>query len=107
MKHINPGNMSLRARVEDLAADPNARAIAVGATAVVLAPVVIPIVRPVLKATIKTGIKLFESAKGAIAETGEILGDIAAEARAEVQVETQQKMNLPAAADVAEPKTAE
>lgn len=77
------GLCTLRARVAELAANPNARAIAVGVTAVALTPMVFPLVRPVLKSTIKSGVMLYEKTKSAIAETGEMLADVAAEARAE------------------------
>ncbi|MCU0568564.1 MAG: DUF5132 domain-containing protein [Oculatellaceae cyanobacterium Prado106] len=96
MQQIHQGNIGLRARVAELAADPNARAIAVGVATVALVPVVLPLVRPVLKATIKTGVTLFEQAKSSIAETGELLADIAAEAKAEAQVTAQKRMALQA-----------
>jgi hypothetical protein len=94
MLQMHQGNIGLRARVAELAADPNARAIAVGVATLALTPVVLPLVRPVLKATIKSGVSLFEKTKGAIAEAGEVLADIAAEARAEVQAETLKKSTL-------------
>ncbi|WP_449418182.1 DUF5132 domain-containing protein [Phormidium nigroviride] len=94
MEQMYQGTMGLRARVAELAADPTAKAIAVGVAAVALAPVVLPLVRPVLKATIKSGVTLFERAKSSIAETGEVLADIAAEARAEAQIETEKRAAL-------------
>lgn len=100
MLEMHQGNIGLRARMAELASNPNAKAIAVGVAAVALTPVVLPLVKPVLKATIKSGVTLFEKTKSAIAETGEVLADIAAEARAEVQAEAQKKaapIVLPAA----------
>ncbi|MEO1134827.1 MAG: DUF5132 domain-containing protein, partial [Cyanobacteria bacterium J06639_1] len=53
-------------------------------------PVVLPLLKPALKTTLKTGVTLYEKARIAIAETGEYLADVAAEARAEVQANSQQ-----------------
>jgi hypothetical protein len=76
--------ISLRSRVATLAAHPNAKFLVVGVAAVALTPVVLPLLKPALKATVKTGVALYERAKIAVAETTEVLADIAAEARAEV-----------------------
>lgn len=95
MLESQQGNVGLRARVAELASHSNVKVIAVGVAAVALTPVVLPFMRPVLKATIKSGVTLFEKTKSAIAETGEVLADIAAEARAEVQAEAQKKAVLP------------
>lgn len=84
----------LRQRIAELSANPNAQAIAIGVTAVALTPVVLPLVKPVLKATIKTGVTFFEKTKVAVAETGEMMADIAAEAKAEALIEAQKKANL-------------
>lgn len=75
-------------------ANPN-RAIAIGIGAVVLTPALIPLLKPVAKATVKTGVVLYEKTKGTLAEAGEIVGDIVAEAKAEVIAEQAQKMALP------------
>ena len=64
-------------------------AIAVGAA--VLTPIMLPLLKPVAKATIKSGVALFEKTKGAVAETGEFIGDIVAEAKAEVAAERVEK----------------
>lgn len=74
--------------------NPN-RAIAIGIGAVVLTPALIPLLKPVAKATVKTGVILYEKTKGTLAEAGEIVGDIVAEAKAEVIAEQAQKMALP------------
>ncbi|MFP4007065.1 MAG: DUF5132 domain-containing protein [Spirulinaceae cyanobacterium] len=63
------------------------RALLLGVGAVVLAPSVLPILKPVTKAAIKTGVVFYEKTKGAIAESGEVLGDMVAEAKAEIAAE--------------------
>jgi hypothetical protein len=88
---MDPRSVGLRSRVAGLAAIPSAKAVALGVVTVALAPVVFPLVRPVLKATIKSGVILFERAKSSIAETAEILADVAAEARAEAHIEAQKR----------------
>ncbi|MEM8832494.1 MAG: DUF5132 domain-containing protein [Cyanobacteria bacterium P01_G01_bin.19] len=60
-----------------------------GVAAVVLLPVLVPVAagkvaKPLAKATIKGGIILYEKGKGVIAEVGETLEDIVAEAKAEL-----------------------
>ncbi len=75
--------------------DPN-RAIAIGLGALVLTPVVIPLLKPVAKATVKTGVILYEKTKGTLAEAGEVVADIVAEAKAEVMEEQAKKNVLPA-----------
>ena len=71
--------------IEDLAEDLGVPGIA----AIVLLPVLIPVAagkvgKPLAKATIKGGIVLYEKGKGVIAEVGESLEDIVAEAKAEL-----------------------
>lgn len=89
--------VGLRTRVAELASHPNTKVLVIGVTAVAVTPIVLPLVKPVLKATIKSGVALFEQAKIAIAETGEALADVAAEARAEVHANAQRNVSLPAA----------
>jgi Protein of unknown function (DUF5132) len=59
-----------------------------GAAAVVLAPVVVPAVltgmRPVVKTVIKGGVLVFDKTREMVAEVGEQMSDIVAEARAEL-----------------------
>lgn len=81
--------VGLRSRVAELASHPNAKVLIVGVTAVAVTPIVLPLVKPALKASIKSGVALYERAKIAIAETGEVLADVAAEARAEVHANSQ------------------
>lgn len=66
------------------------RAILLGIGVVVLAPTVLPLLKPIAKATIKTGVSLYQKSVSAIAETGEVIGDLIAEAKAEVQAEQEQ-----------------
>ncbi|MBS0015491.1 MAG: DUF5132 domain-containing protein [Arthrospira sp. SH-MAG29] len=97
MQEMYQGATGLRQRIAQLSANPNAQAIAIGVTALALTPVVLPLVKPVLKATIKSGVTLFEKAKVAVAETGEMVADIAAEAKAEALTEAQKRASLKSA----------
>ncbi len=67
-----------------------------GIAAVVLLPAFIPVVagvsKPIAKAAIKGGIILYEKGKGAIAEVGESLEDLMAEAKAELAEEQMQSL---------------
>ncbi|MEO1146810.1 MAG: DUF5132 domain-containing protein [Cyanobacteria bacterium J06638_22] len=98
MLNGNQTPVGLRTRVAELASTPNAKALVIGVAAVAVTPIVLPMVKPALKATIKSGVTLYEKAKIAIAETGEALADIAAEAKAEVQADTTKQPSLHAAA---------
>lgn len=78
IKHLMP---DIEDVVEDLGVP--------GVAAVVLLPVLVPVAagklgKPLAKATIKGGIVLYEKGKGVIAEVGETLEDIIAEAKAEL-----------------------
>jgi hypothetical protein len=60
-----------------------------GIAAIVLLPVLVPVVagkigKPLAKASIKGGIVLYEKGKGVLAEVGESIEDIIAEAKAEL-----------------------
>jgi Protein of unknown function (DUF5132) len=63
-----------------------------GAAAVVVAPIVVPAVlagvRPVAKTLIKGGVYVYGTARGMVAEAGEQLGDLVAEAHAELTTST-------------------
>ncbi len=67
--------------------------LAVGIGAAVIAPAVMPVLagvaKPLAKALIKGGISLYEKAREVIAEGGEVLEDIVAEAKAELEQERQ------------------
>lgn len=78
-------------KVGDLFEDLGIPGIAAGVGAVVLAPVLIPAVakasKPVAKALIKGGMIAYKKSKSAIAETGEVLEDLVAEAKVELAEE--------------------
>lgn len=65
-----------------------------GIGAVILLPVIAGVGKPLAKAAIKGGISLYEKSKGVIAEAGEVLEDLVAEARAELAEEQIQKTQL-------------
>lgn len=98
--------VGLRTRVAELASNPNTKLLVVGVAAVAVTPIVLPLVKPALKATIKSGVTLYEKTKIAIAETGEALADVAAEARSEVQANAQ-KNGLQSAVSADEAAAAE
>ena len=70
------------------------KTLAIGVGVAIVAPTVLPIAKPLAKAAIKGGVSLYEKTKGAIAETGEAIGDIVAEAKAEVAAEQAKKITL-------------
>lgn len=59
-----------------------------GIAAIVLLPVIVPVAgkvaKPIAKAAIKGGIVLYQQGKGVIAEVGETLDDLIAEAKSEL-----------------------
>ena len=88
LKHFMPD-------VEDIVEDLGVPGIA----AIVMLPVLIPVAagkvgKPLAKATIKGGIVLYEKGKGVIAEVGESLEDIIAEAKAELAEEAAEAEEL-------------
>ncbi len=80
--------------LEDLFEDLGTPGIVAGIGALVLAPIVIPAIakigKPIAKAAIKGGITLYEKSIGTVAEAGEVLEDLVAEARAELADEEAQ-----------------
>lgn len=70
--------------VEDMVEDLGVPGIAAIALLPFLAPVVAGAGKPLAKATIKGGILLYEKSRSVIAEVGEALEDIVAEAKAEL-----------------------
>lgn len=72
-----------------------------GIAAIVLLPVMVPVagkvMKPIAKAAIKGGIVLYEKGKGVVAEVGETLEDLLAEAKAELAAE-HEKEEMPALA---------
>ncbi|MGK7942856.1 MAG: DUF5132 domain-containing protein [Microcystaceae cyanobacterium] len=67
------------------------KVLVIGIGTVVLAPTIASLLKPVAKATLKTGVVLYEKTKSTLAETGEVMGDIIAEAKAEVAEEQAQR----------------
>lgn len=67
---------------------PVGKGLALGITAVVLAPIILPVVtraaRPLAHAAIKTGMIFYERGREAVAEAQEVLEDVIAEVRAEL-----------------------
>jgi hypothetical protein len=65
------------------------KAMAIGMAAAVVAPVAIAalggIARPLARAAIKSGILLFEKGRETVAEMGEVMEDLVAEARADIE----------------------
>jgi hypothetical protein len=65
--------------------------VAIGLGALILAPTVVPavaaILKPLAKAAIKSGFIIYEKGREVLAETKEVLEDLAAEARAELSQE--------------------
>jgi hypothetical protein len=63
--------------------------LAIGIGAAILAPVIIPVVaavaKPLSKAAIKGGVLLYERGKEVFAEAGELVEDLVAEAKAEIE----------------------
>ncbi|KKD36775.1 MAG: DUF5132 domain-containing protein [Limnoraphis robusta] len=87
----NQGRLAILERIRTAYQNNPTRTIAIGVGVLVLTPAVIPLLKPVAKAAIKGGVSMYEKTKAAIAETGEVFGDIVAEAKAEVVAESQQK----------------
>lgn len=65
--------------------------VAIGLGALVLAPTVVPavaaILKPLAKAAIKSGFIIYEKSREVLAETKEVIEDLAAEVRAELSQE--------------------
>ena len=72
------------------------KTLAIGMGITFLAPTVLPLAKPLAKTLIKGGVTLYEKTKVAIAETGEVIGDIVAEAKAEVATEQAKKATVAA-----------
>ncbi|MDJ0616049.1 MAG: DUF5132 domain-containing protein [Calothrix sp. MO_192.B10] len=91
MPEMQPVRDSILNQVKNAYRNHPVQTVAVGIGVVILAPAVLPLVKPLAKAAIKSGFTLYEKTKGAIAETGEVIGDIVAEAKAEALAEEANK----------------
>jgi hypothetical protein len=72
-----------------------ASSLAVGIGAAILAPVLLPVVataaKPLVKGVIKVGVTLYEKGNEALAEAGEVLEDLLAEAKSEMAAGSTQR----------------
>ncbi len=96
MSQMQPVKDSIVNQVKNAYRNHPMQTLAVGVGVAILAPVVFPLVKPLAKAAIKGGVSLYEKTKGAIAETGEVIGDIVAEAKAEAIAEEAKKVSVAA-----------
>ena len=75
--------------IEDFFKSNMGKGIAIGIGVAVLAPLILPTVaraaRPMARAAIKSGLLLFEKGQETVAELGEVIDDLLAEAQAEIQ----------------------
>jgi len=73
--------------------------LAIGIGAAILAPAILPVIagvaKPAAKAAIKGGLMLYERGKETFAEVGEVVEDLVAEAKAEIE-EAQTSVNTAA-----------
>jgi hypothetical protein len=77
------------AGIEDLFKGNIATGLAIGIGAAILTPVIVPLIssigKPLAKSAIKTGILVFEKGRETVAELGEVLDDLIAEAKVEME----------------------
>ncbi|HYA38445.1 MAG TPA: DUF5132 domain-containing protein [Candidatus Methylomirabilis sp.] len=82
--------------IQDMFKGNVAMGLAVGLAAAVLIPIVLPIVaraaKPIAKAVIKSGLIVYEKGRESFAEAGEIVEDMVAEAKSELEHEHMAKM---------------
>jgi hypothetical protein len=75
--------------ISDLLKGDTGKGLAIGIGAAILAPVAFAVLsgaaRPVARAAVKSGILLYEKGREKAAEFGEVMEDLAAEARAEIE----------------------
>lgn len=85
--------------------------ILLGAAAVILAPVVVPALvagmRPLAKAAIKGGVMVYDKTRELVAEAGEQMSDLVAEARSELAASAAAPAAAVSAANTAQSNTAE
>ncbi len=77
------------ASVDDLLKGNIVTSLAVGVGVAILAPVIVPVLssigKPLAKSVIKSGILMYEKGRETFAELGEVLDDLIAEAKAELE----------------------
>ena len=75
--------------IEDFFKSGTGRGIAIGIGVAILAPLVLPTVaraaRPLARAALKSGLLLLEKGRETAAELGEVMEDLVAEAKADIQ----------------------
>lgn len=89
--------------VEDFFKSNTGKGFAIGIAAAILAPVVLPVVvqaaRPLARAAIKSGILFLNKGRETVAELGEVVEDLVAEARAEIDEERARATSATVAAE--------
>jgi len=77
------------AGIDDLLKGNLATGLAIGVGVAILAPVIAPVLasigKPLAKSAIKAGIIFYDKSRETVAELGEVLDDLVAEARAEIE----------------------
>ena len=106
MSNMQPVKDSILNQVKHTYRNHPMQTLAVGMGVAILAPAVLPLVKPLAKAAIKSGVSIYEKTKGVIAETGEVIGDIVAEAKAEAIAEEAKKVSVAAGLMAATSNTA-
>ncbi|MDV6343198.1 DUF5132 domain-containing protein [Nitrosomonas sp. Is37] len=90
--------------VEDFFKSSTGKGFAIGIAAAILAPVILPAVvqaaRPLARAAIKSGILLLNKGRETAAELGEVVEDLVAEARAEIDEERARAASATATTEV-------
>jgi hypothetical protein len=79
----------------------------IGLVAAVLVPIALPVVaraaKPLAKALVKSGIIIYEKGREAVAELGEVMEDVVAEAKAEIEQEHATPAMVPPATAATKP----
>lgn len=90
--------------VEDFFKSSSGKGFAIGIAAAILAPVILPVVvqaaRPLARAAIKSGILFLNKGRETVAELGEVVEDLVAEARAEIDEERAKAASATVATEV-------
>jgi hypothetical protein len=90
--------------VQDLFKNNVVTVLGIGIVAAVLVPIALPVIaraaKPLAKAMVKSGIIVYEKGREAVAELGEVMEDVVAEAKAEIEQEHAAQAVVPAQAMV-------